>query len=232
MSGGPDEHDSSVERLTPVVRRLILLRHGQTEFNAASRMQGQLDTDLSPIGEDQARRAAAALAVRTPRAIWSSDLKRARVTAEALSAATGVPLTIDDRLRETYLGEWQGKTHIDVDAALPGARRTWRDDATWAPPGGESRVNVATRATPVVADLLAVLPDWGSGETPEAPVVLVAHGGVIAAMTASLLGLPQANWPVFGGLANSGWVQLSGHSFDGEPPVWRLDVWNATAEGV
>jgi probable phosphoglycerate mutase len=57
--------------------------------------------------------------------------------------------------------------------------------------------------------------------------VLVAHGGVIAAMTAGLLALPVANWPVFGGLANTSWVQLSGH---GEQPTWRLDVWNASAE--
>lgn len=229
MSSGPDTHDSSVERLTPVVRRLILLRHGQTDFNAQNRMQGQLDTDLSDEGHDQARRAAAALAVRTPRAIWTSDLKRARATADALARATGVPVTVDDRLRETFLGEWQGLTHIDVDAAMPGARRKWRDDASWAPPGGESRVNVAERAVPIIGDLLEVLPDWGSGDAPDAPVILVAHGGVIAAVTASLLGLPQQNWPVFGGLANTGWVQLSGHSFDGEPPVWRLDVWNASA---
>ena len=58
-------------------------------------------------------------------------------------------------------------------------------------------------------------------------MVLVAHGGVIAAMTAGLLGLPQRSWPVFGGLANTSWVQLSGH---GDAPTWRLDVWNASAE--
>nr|HQV20431.1 histidine phosphatase family protein [Gordonia sp. (in: high G+C Gram-positive bacteria)] len=54
MSGGPDSHDTSVERLTPVARRLLLLRHGQTEYNAGSRMQGQLDTDLSELGVRQA----------------------------------------------------------------------------------------------------------------------------------------------------------------------------------
>ena len=83
---------------------------------------------------------------------------------------------------------------------------------------------------PVVDELLARVDDWGSGATPESPVVLVAHGGVIAAMTAALLDLPVANWPVFGGLANTSWVQLSGHGLPGEKPRWRLDVWNASAE--
>ena len=75
MSGAPDDHDTSVERLTPVVRRLILLRHGQTEYNATSRMQGQLDTDLSDLGVRQAKSAAAALAERNPMLIRSSDLR-------------------------------------------------------------------------------------------------------------------------------------------------------------
>lgn len=230
MSGGPDDHDTSVERLTPVVRRLILLRHGQTEFNAASRMQGQLDTELSDLGVRQAKSAAAALAQRDPMLIRSSDLQRARDTAEALAVLTDLPVDTDPRLRETHLGEWQGMTHHEVDDVMPGARALWRDDATWRPPGGESRIDVAARALPVVDELLTSVDDWGSGETPEAPVVLVAHGGVIAAMTAALLDLPVANWPVFGGLANTSWVQLSGHGLPDEKPRWRLDVWNASAE--
>ena len=230
MSGAPDDHDTSVERLTPVVRRLILLRHGQTEYNATSRMQGQLDTDLSDLGVRQAKSAAAALAERNPMLIRSSDLRRARDTAEALAVLTGLPVETDQRLRETHLGEWQGMTHYEVDDVMPGARALWRDDATWRPPGGESRVDVAARALPVVDELLASVDDWGSGATPESPVVLVAHGGVIAAMTAALLDLPVANWPVFGGLANTSWVQLSGHGLPGEKPQWRLDVWNASAE--
>ncbi|WP_168704380.1 histidine phosphatase family protein [Gordonia paraffinivorans] len=230
MSGGPDTHDTAVERLTPVVRRLILLRHGQTEYNATSRMQGQLDTDLSDLGVRQAHSAAVALAKRRPKAIWSSDLKRARDTAEALAQRTGLTVRTDVRLRETHLGEWQGMTHHEVNAAMPGARVVWRDDATWPPPGGESRVDVAKRSTPLVDELIEMFPDWGVGDNPEAPVVLVAHGGVIAAMTAALLGLPVDNWPVFGGLANTSWVQLSGHGVPGAAPRWRLDVWNASAE--
>ena len=91
-------------------------------------------------------------------------------------------------------------------------------------------MDVANRAVPVVTELLAELDDWGQGENAESPVVLVSHGGAIAAITAGLLGLPVANWPILGGLANTSWVQLSGHSLPGEDPTWRLDVWNASAQ--
>jgi glucosyl-3-phosphoglycerate phosphatase len=225
----PDGHDSSVERMTPVVRRLVLLRHGQTEYNATSRMQGQLDTDLSELGVQQAAAAAKVLATREPRLIISSDLRRAKDTAAALAEQVGLEVGLDKRLRETHLGDWQGLTHQEVDARLPGARRIWRDDATWTPPGGESRVDVARRSMPLVEELVAELGDWGRGDSPDAPVVLVAHGGAIAALTAGLLDLPLSHWPLFGGLANTSWVQLSGHGED-DDTTWRLDVWNASAE--
>ncbi len=227
MIVGPDSHDTSVERLTPVVRRLLLWRHGETYFNAASRMQGQLDTDLSERGRRQAVAAAAVLAQRDPLVVRSSDLRRAAETADELALRTGLTVARDPRLRETNLGRWQGLTHSEVDDRAPGARRIWRDDATWSPPGGESRVAVAARITPVVDDLLVQLPEWGSGDRPESPVVLVAHGGCIAALTASLLALPVANWPSLGGLANAAWVQLSGHELGAGRPTWRLDVWNS-----
>jgi probable phosphoglycerate mutase len=214
------------------VRRLVLLRHGQTEYNAGSRMQGQLDTDLSDLGRNQAVAAAEVLAKRQPLLIVSSDLRRALDTAMALSERAGLPVSVDTRLRETHLGDWQGMTHLEVDAAAPGARLAWRDDARWAPHGGESRVDVAARSMPLVADLVAGQAEWGVDE-PDRPVVLVAHGGLIAALTAALLGLPVDNWPILGGMGNASWVQLSGHS---EPDAvaeevrWRLDVWNASAQ--
>jgi glucosyl-3-phosphoglycerate phosphatase len=214
------------------IRRLVLLRHGQTEYNAASRMQGQLDTPLSDLGRDQAVAAAEVLAKRQPLLIVSSDLRRALDTATALSERSGLPVTVDTRLRETHLGDWQGMTHLEVDATAPGARLAWRDDARWAPHGGESRVDVAARSMPLIEELVAGQPEWGVDE-PERPVVLVAHGGLIAALTAALLELPVDNWPVLGGMGNASWVQLSGHS---QPDAtaggirWRLDVWNASAQ--
>lgn len=214
------------------VRRLLMLRHGQTEFNAGSRMQGQLDTALSDLGRAQAVAAAEVLAKRQPLVIVSSDLSRARDTAVELSERSGLPVRVDHRLRETCLGDWQGLTHQDVDALAPGARQAWRDDARSAPHGGESRIDVADRSVPLVAELLAGEPEWGADDC-QRPVVLVAHGGLIAALTAALLDLPVDSWPVLGGMGNASWTQLSGHGPAGaaaEDLRWRLDVWNASAQ--
>ncbi|HET9877144.1 MAG TPA: glucosyl-3-phosphoglycerate phosphatase [Mycobacterium sp.] len=220
------------------IRRLVMLRHGQTEFNAASRMQGQLDTELSELGHAQAVAAAEVLSKRQPLLIVSSDLRRADDTAEKLGERAGLPVRVDTRLRETHLGDWQGLTHEQVDAAAPGARLAWREDARWAPHGGESRVDVAARAMPLVVELVSGEPGWGSPDEPERPVVLVTHGGLIAALTAALLRLPVANWPVLGGMGNASWTQLSGHAEDSDGQAadeldlirWRLDVWNASAQ--
>jgi glucosyl-3-phosphoglycerate phosphatase len=215
-------------------RRLVMLRHGQTDFNLASRMQGQLDTELTEVGRAQASAAAEVLAKRQPLLIVSSDLRRAYDTAVALGERTGLLVRVDNRLRETHLGDWQGMTHAEVDATAPGARQEWREDASWAPHGGESRVDVAARSLPLVADLLSSESEWGAIDEPARPVVLVAHGGLIAALTAALLRLPIGNWPALGGMGNASWTQLSGHSTDSDTGVgevrWRLDVWNASAQ--
>ena len=218
--------------MSPRVRRLVMLRHGQTEFNAGSRMQGQLDTELSDLGRAQAVAAAEVLAKRQPLLIVASDLRRAHDTALSLAQHSGQPVRVDTRLRETHLGDWQGKTHSEVDAMSPGARIAWRDDARWAPHGGESRIDVAARSMPLVAEIVAAEPEWGADE-PDRPVVLVAHGGLIAALTAALLDLPVDSWPVLGGMGNASWAQLSGHGpVDARPSElrWRLDVWNASAQ--
>jgi broad specificity phosphatase PhoE len=214
------------------IRRLVMLRHGQTDFNADSRMQGQLDSALTELGRAQAVAAAEVLGKLQPLLIVSSDLHRAYDTALKLGERTGVQVWVDQRLRETHLGDWQGLTHTQVDAEAPGARLAWREDATWAPHGGESRIDVAARSVPLVAEVVSREPEWGL-EHGARPVVLVAHGGLIAALSAALLKLPVDNWPVLGGMGNCSWVQLSGHSDEDaefDAIRWRLDVWNASAQ--
>ena len=201
-------------------RRLVLWRHGETDYNAAGRMQGHLDSALTERGWNQARFAVPALARFSPDLVIASDLRRATDTATVLTEAIGVPLRIDKRLRETHLGEWQGLTGEEVDAAYPGERDRWRTDATWAPPGGENRVDVADRASEVVVDLQHVNSD--AGDT----VLLAAHGGLIIALTAKLLRMPVAIWPSLGGIANCHWVELGLR--DGN---WRLNAYNAGMTG-
>ena len=155
-----------------------MLRHGQTAYNFDSRMQGQLDTDLTDLGRDQAVAAAEALAKHQPLRIVSSDLRRAYDTAVALQERTGLPVHADERLRETHLGDWQGMTHAEIDVSAPGARLAWRDDPRWAPHGGENRVDVANRSVPVVAELLAAESSWGGDESAR-PVVRISLNNAI-----------------------------------------------------
>lgn len=202
--------------------RLVLWRHGETDWNADRRMQGQLDSELTETGLTQARRAAPVVAALGPQLLLTSDLRRASDTAAVLAEHTGLQAQTDKRLRETHLGEWQGLTHDDVDIRWPGGRATWRRDAEWAPPGGETRVEVAARARQVVAEL-DTLHDVQIA-------VLCAHGGLIASLVASLLGLPVDRWPTLGGIGNCHWAVLDRLVWPDAPcedPPWRLFSFNA-----
>ncbi|MGH4024566.1 MAG: histidine phosphatase family protein [Pseudonocardiaceae bacterium] len=197
------------------LQRLVLWRHGETDYNAALRMQGQLDSQLTAKGLGQARRAAPVLAALAPDVLLTSDLSRAADTAAVLAAETGLPLRVDRRLRETHLGKWQGLTHGDVEAVCPGGIQMWRGNPEWAPPSGETRVEVARRAAQVVGEL---------DGTAHGTAVLCTHGGLIAGLTPLLLGLPVPRWPVFGGISNCHWTVLLRRG-----PDWRLESYNTAA---
>ncbi|MDU0479376.1 histidine phosphatase family protein [Staphylococcus chromogenes] len=231
-----------------MTRRLILLRHGETYYNATRRMQGQMDTELSEVGIAQAEKAAEHLQSFNITTVVSSDLTRARDTAQAVARKIGAQVGVDKRLRETNLGVWQGMSHEEVDAQYPGARALWRHDAAWAPPEGESRLAVAERAKAVVDELMRDLNDWD-----DSTVLLVAHGGTIAALTSALLRLDQHQYPMLSGLKNTCWAQLTARpryypgspdaDGEGDPVIpqarfsadtiadaqWYLDGWNVSA---
>ncbi|MGX4762197.1 histidine phosphatase family protein [Corynebacterium minutissimum] len=219
-----------------MTRRLLLIRHGQTTYNATGRMQGHLDTELSEVGLSQARAAADLLVDKQITAIVSSDLIRARDTAAVIGEKLGIEVDVDKRLRETHLGDWQGMTSVEVDEQYPGARAIWRHDPTWAPPQGESRVDVATRARPVIDELMRAHPEWDEGA-----VLVVAHGGAISALTCHLLGLDHHQYGILSGLKNTHWSQLTARpEFDASQPLspleftpenvdraqWYFDGWN------
>jgi len=200
------------------LRRVILLRHGQTDYNVDGRMQGHLESHLTPKGHEQAAAAAPVLAELAPDRLISSDLRRAVDTAEVVAAACGLPVKFDARLRETHLGHWQGRTVAEIDRDYPGAIAEWRSDPAWAPPGGESRIAVVARSRPVVDELEAEFADARS-ET----VLLVAHGGMIAGLVTGLMELPHSTWPSFGGLGNCRWAVLARRD---DHPRWRLAGYN------
>ncbi|GAA5118822.1 histidine phosphatase family protein [Pseudonocardia adelaidensis] len=201
------------------LRRLVLMRHGQTDYNVNGRMQGHLDSMLTETGVEQASAAAPEIARLTPDRLISSDLRRAVDTADLVAAACGRPVKLDARLRETHLGEWQGRTVAEIEDGWPGAIAAWRSDPGWAPPGGESRIEVVRRSLPVVEEL----DDEYGSSGPETTVVLVAHGGLIAGLVCGLLALPATAWPAIGGMGNCRWAALARRD---DHPRWRLAGYN------
>jgi probable phosphoglycerate mutase len=148
--------------------RILMLRHGQSEWNAMGRWQGQADIELTDLGYEQARRASEKLGMFD--AIVSSDLRRAHLTATIIANGLGVGiLPPDPRLRETDVGEWQGLTHTQIERDWPG----YLDDHK-RPPGFESDDSIVTRVSAALFDL--------AEQFPGSEVLCVAHAGVIRVM--------------------------------------------------
>jgi len=155
--------------------RIIAIRHGETAWNVDTRIQGHLDIPLNDTGLWQARRLGAALADEPVAAIYTSDLQRARTTAQAVADTTGAPLTLETGLRERGFGHFEGRTFVEIEAELPDEARRWRQrEPDYAPAGGESLTTVRTRIAQTVHRLAA----RHTGEQ----MVLVAHGGVLDAL--------------------------------------------------
>ena len=196
-------------------RRVVLLRHGRTEWNATGRFQGQLDSPLDGIGRAQAAAAAVAVAPMEPDAIVTSDLARARDTAVAVGAEAGLEPVDDVRLREIDLGSWQGLTRAEARAAFPEEYERWRCGEDARRGGGETYAEVGARAAECVTEWSAKL---GSGSL----VVAVTHGGTARATIGTLLGMDPDTWWRLAPLGNCRW-SLLGDIGRG----WRLEEHNA-----
>lgn len=201
------------------LQELYVMRHGETDWNASLRMQGHQDIPLNAAGVAQARAVAPSVARLHPDVVVSSDLQRTLVTAHIIASATGQPVISDDRLRETLLGEWEGLDRDEIETQYPGEWERWRQrGARMAPPGGESRVEVAQRALTVVDELDA------AGHR---SALLVTHGGLIVGLTGRLLGLPEDHWGTLIGVANCHGVVF--HRIGGQ---WRLRTYNGVLGAV
>lgn len=159
--------------------RIIAIRHGETAWNVETRLQGHLDIGLNARGQWQAERAAEALADEEIAAIYTSDLVRARTTAQAIAdKATRLgehQLRLVIGLRERGFGIFEGQTYAQVATDWPEESRRWRQrEPDFAPQGGESLVQVRDRVAATVNTIAA----QHIGEQ----IVLVAHGGVMDAL--------------------------------------------------
>jgi broad specificity phosphatase PhoE len=197
--------------------RLVVVRHGVTDWNREGRFQGHLDPPLSDAGRHEARlvgdRIAADAELRPDR-IVASALGRAMETASAIGAASAVAVGPDRRLIEIGQGEWEGRTHAELEVSDADRYRQWRDaSGIRQPPGGESIASATERVNALLAELLGA---------PPATTCLVSHGGTLRILAWLVLDLADGrSWALDVDNASVGVVTRIGDA-------WRLDRWNDT----
>ncbi len=207
-----------------IPRTLLLLRHGQTAWNAEGRAQGHLDIELDVVGVAQARAAAPVIAALRPAALWSSDLMRASATADEIARVTGLPVRQDKRLREYDVGDRSGLTMAEFAVAFPTEHAAWAAagglfEAADAVPGAEGTEDVLDRIVPALREALASVEP---GET----VCVVGHGASSKVGLAGLLGWDAATRQSLRGMDNCGWATLVE---TGVNQGLRLAAYNRTA---
>lgn len=199
------------------MRRLVLVRHGQSEWNVERRIQGQAGTGLSPTGVEQAQHVARWIARRHPDVtLVSSDLQRCQETVAPIAEALGTDVRFDAAFRERDFGSWSGKLLTEIETSDPERWHRWRGGAdVVAEVGGESSPQLAARVLAGLEELVDRTPAGGT-------TVLVTHGGPVWHGTHAFLGLAEGT---LGGVANTAVTELVVDDTWGR----RLDVWNQTS---
>ena len=152
--------------------RILLVRHGQSTWNALGKWQGRADPPLSPLGQQQAASAAARIGIVD--VVLASPLVRARQTADIIAEGIGVgPVDTDDRLIETDAGDWTGLTFHEIRTGWPG----WLDQHRW-PDNFEKEIDIVARMAEALIDIAA--------RHPGASVVAVTHSGAMRNLDRSL----------------------------------------------
>ncbi|MEK7949805.1 histidine phosphatase family protein [Luteolibacter soli] len=163
------------------ITRIFLIRHGATVLTAEDRFAGSTDVELSDEGRTQVRRLAERLSLIPVDAVYASPLGRTMETASILAAPHGSKVVARDGLKEISHGHWEQLTRREVEQAYPEEVTAWdRDPFTYAPPGGETGLEVTARALPALLDI--VKNHQGK------PVIVVSHKATIRLLLSSLLG--------------------------------------------
>ncbi|WP_029069315.1 histidine phosphatase family protein [Jonesia quinghaiensis] len=222
------------------VKNIVLVRHGRTAYNAAMRLQGQVDIPLDATGVWQAQEAAKVLAASplTTPLVLASDLGRAQHTAHLIAQELGVPVTTDPRLRERSFGPWEGLTRPEIEERWPGQYAVWAGGAEPDVPGIENKSVVAER----VAEGILTHAD---SDLDARDLVVVSHGAAISCVISYFLGQNASTWRGLAGMRNVHWSVLSRNTAAGANPGWRLiehnagpsmlhgpDVWNDGPDSV
>lgn len=202
-----------------VAGTVVAWRHGQTDYNAAGRLQGQVDIPLNEVGREQARVAAPVLADLRPTAIVSSDLGRARETAAVVAELCGVSVVTDPRLRERSFGAWEGHYDHHIRANWPEQAVAWREGLPLEGIGAEQRGEVGLR-------FAAAVEEHACGLASDETLLVVAHGACIALGLITLLGLDAETWAGLRGIGNCHWSVLGASERE---PRWRLLSHNIAA---
>ena len=185
--------------------KVLIVRHGATEWNINKRAQGQADIPLTDKGRHQALDTARQLANFPVTAVYTSDLSRARDTAQAIAEMHGLAVTEDARFREIDQGDWTGLTTDEISARWPelwGPARHYN-----ARPGGESPQQVRERALEGLRDAVQA--------HPEGTIVVVSHGGTIRWLAAETLGYDDKRSARLRGIGNGGVLCITAIVNDG-----------------
>ena len=172
---------------------LLIVRHGETDWNAQGRIQGHTDIGLSVTGTEQARLLASRLASVPIDAAYCSDLKRASETAAIALGDQNIVLNKTPRLREYHKGSYEGMTLAEIQTQFPDDYPRYLEKGLdYAPTGGETTRGVSSR----MAEIFGEIKSKHLNDT----VLVVGHGGSLRAGMVSLLGMPlEGNWSfVFG----------------------------------
>lgn len=200
--------------------RVILWRHGQTDYNLQMRVQGQVDIPLNETGLAQAAAAAEVLAGEAPAKIYASGLSRAQATAKLLAAKLGLEVQTEPRLMERNFGKWEGLTRAEIEAGWPNEYIVWRE---WGDPSPEVEVEPRREVGERVA---AAVRELAAREADGTTIVCVSHGSAITQGTSALLGQDASEWYGLRGLDNCGWTILTPTLRE---PGWALSCYNRHA---